>query len=627
MVNGNLGISFEGDISRPKYTRSMICNPDGTLDTYIIETLLKKGVRLQDLPLIVAYYARVSTDEENQLHSLQSQRKWYTDMINENENWTLYKGFYDEGISGTSVKKREHFLEMIEDAKQHKFDLIITKEISRFARNTVDSLQYTRMLLKIGVGVWFESDSLLTFEPDSELRLTIMSSMAQEESRKTSERVRRGNRASIKAGVVLGNDRIYGYDKSEGKLVVNEQEAEMVRLIYDLYANQFYGLRKVARIIYDKGYRNYDGNRISETTIKRMITNPKYKGFYCGGKTTKFRHLDSTVKKIPKEEWVMYKDQSGETVPAIVSEELWEKANRIMEKKVQIFEGQDKKVCFNGSYPYSGKIICEEHDKSYCRSIYRNKRKDGTYSEKEVWQCATYIKQGRSACDKPTIYTEELDEIIYKIVCALIQDKEALFKRIDDICIEAMNNPKNSKLKVSIEEDIVHLGERRNKLLDLLIAGRIKDEEFDERNKQLNEQIAEKQAKLCEIEAEDAVIREMASKAGDIKAAILEAMEFKEGFDRGVVDNLIDKIIVKKESSKKEVILDIYLKCLNTTLKYWYQKTKSSASGPKRDSGEDFNNSNTSIRGPKGPISTTNRSESPICNTSICSPLEVLWWS
>ena len=600
----DMKLGFDDIENKPKYTRAMICTSDGTLDLFIIESLIKRGVRIQDLPLVVAYYARVSTDEENQLHSLQSQRRWYADMVNQNENWTLYKGYYDEGISGTSVNKREQFLEMIEDARNHRFDLIVTKEISRFARNTIDSLQYTRQLLKMGVGVWFESDSLITFEPDSELRLTIMSSMAQEESRKTHERVKRGNRASINAGVVLGNDRIYGYNKSNGKLVVNEQEAEMIRLIFDLYANQFYGLRKIGRLLYEKGYRNYNGDRIADTTIKRIILNPKYKGYYCGGKTTKFRHLDTRIKKIPKEEWVMYRDESGETVPAIVSEELWEKANRIMEKKVQIYEEQDKKVCFTGSYPYSGKVICEEHENSYCRSIYRNKKKDGTVSEREVWQCATYIKQGRSACDKPTIYTDELNEIMCDIVYSLIQDKDALFKKIDAMIIEAAHNPQNDKLKDSLEDNIKHLFERRDKLLDLLLAGRIKDAEFDERNAQINEEISMKQAKVAEIVAENESTQDIALRAEVIKAAIYEAMRFKDGFDRGIVDTLVDKIVVKKESSKKEAILDIYLRCLDNVLKYRYSKGKNTTSNLKRVSGENFGD----------------------CNTSISSQLGDLWW-
>lgn len=613
-MNTNIDIDFSTENiqngARSKYTRAAITKADGSLDTFIIEALLKKGVRIQDLPLVVAYYARVSTDEEDQIHSLQSQVKWYDDMINNNENWTMYKGYFDEGITGTSVKKREQFLDMINDAQQHKFDLIVTKEISRFARNTIDSLEYTRKLLHMGIGVWFESDGVLTFEADSEFRLTIMSSVAQEESRKTHERVKRGNRMSIKNGVVLGNNRIYGYTKYQGKLTINEEEAVIVKEIFDLYANKFYGLRKIARILYDKGYRNFDGKRIAETTIKRIIQNPKYKGYYCGGKTTKYRHLDTTVKKIPKEEWVMYKDETGETVPAIVSEELWEKANAIMNKKVAVYDEQVKKPCFNGGYPYSGKIICEEHGTAYCRSVYRNKRKDGTVTEREVWQCATYIKQGAKACDKPVLYTDELDDIVYGIVEALIRDKDALFKKIDSICIEAAKNPGNVRLKESILADIQKLNSRRDKLLDLLLAGRITDEEFDERNKSINQQMEEKKIKIIEIEEQDKIAADMISKAEELKGAIAEAMQFRDGFNRGIVDSIIEQIVVKRESTKKNVYLDIYLRCQKSPIPYSFEKGKCY----------------TSIRSQCGPSLTTNRSEDEECYTSIRSPKGGWWW-
>lgn len=309
-------------------TREMITKGDGTLDITVVRNLLKRGTRLGELPLTVAFYDRVSTAFEAHMKCLDKRREYYENMINEIPNWNLYKGYVDEGRYGTSVKKSEHFLEMIEDAVNHKFDLIITRDISRFSCSVVATLEYTRKLLAYGVGVWFEDNNTLTFDPDSEFLLETMASIAQEVSRKSFMRMKFGVKEAIKSGKVLGNSNIYGYNKCEGKLVIDENEAEMIHLIYDLYANKYHSLCKIARILYDNGYRNHNGNRISETTIKRIITNPKYKGFYCGGKTTKFSHLGSAVMKIPKEEWVMYKDESGETVPAIVSEELWERANR-----------------------------------------------------------------------------------------------------------------------------------------------------------------------------------------------------------------------------------------------------------------------------------------------------------
>ena len=170
----------------------------------------------------VGAYCRVSTDKRDQANSLESQQRYFREYIEHREDWKLVEVYADEGISGTSTKKRKHFNRMIQDAKAHKLDLIITKEVSRFARNTVDSLQITRDLKAIGVGVIFMNDNINSLDPDAELRLTIMSSIAQEESRKTSERVKWGQTRQMEKGVVFGRDMV-GYDVKNGVLTINEE--------------------------------------------------------------------------------------------------------------------------------------------------------------------------------------------------------------------------------------------------------------------------------------------------------------------------------------------------------------------------------------------------------------------
>ena len=173
---------------------------------------LRKGKTIYDMNLSVGYYARVSTDKDDQLNSLENQQKYFEEMISENKNWNLYRGYIDEGISGTAVNKRESFLQMIEDATMGRIDLILTKEISRFSRNTVDSIKYTEYLLKQGVIVYFLSDNLNTIQEDAEFRLTIMSSLAQDEVRKLSERVKFGINRMIKDGKLIGGN-LTGYYK------------------------------------------------------------------------------------------------------------------------------------------------------------------------------------------------------------------------------------------------------------------------------------------------------------------------------------------------------------------------------------------------------------------------------
>ena len=194
----------------------------------------------------MVFYGRVSTEHEAQLAALENQIQWYDDQAKLHPNWIVTDKYIDEGITGTQAKKRPAFLRMIEDAKEGKFDLIVTREVCRFARNTVDTLVATRELKNIGVEVYFVEDNIWTMDGDGELRLTIMATLAQEESRKVSERVKAGQHISRNNGVIYGNGNILGYDLVEGKYVINEEQAETVRMIFDMYLNEGIGATKIA---------------------------------------------------------------------------------------------------------------------------------------------------------------------------------------------------------------------------------------------------------------------------------------------------------------------------------------------------------------------------------------------
>ena len=215
-----------------------------------IRSELGKGRSIFDLPLRVTFYARVSTDKDEQLNSLENQVHYYTELIQSKPCWTYIPGYVDEGISGTSTRKRESFLRMIQDAKEGRFDFIITKEISRFSRSTLDSIQYTQELLEHNVGVFFQNDNINTIDPDSEFRLTIMAGVAQDEVRKLSERLKFGFRQAVKNGHVLGNDTLWGYDKKDCALTINQREAPIIRRIFEMYGNQRMGVRKISQQLY-----------------------------------------------------------------------------------------------------------------------------------------------------------------------------------------------------------------------------------------------------------------------------------------------------------------------------------------------------------------------------------------
>ena len=226
-------------------------------------------------------------------------------------------------------------MRMIDDARLGKFDLIVTKEISRFSRNTFDSIKYTRELLSYGVFVLFVNDNINTALPDSELRLTIMASMAQDEIRRLSERVKFGMRRATLRGEILGNDMLYGYKKNKktGNLCIVHDEAMLVRRLFELYAIDGLSLSCICKIFNSEGLRTSQGSKWCVSTISRMIENPKYKGFYCAKKTEVIDYMTKKVKYLDKSDWIVYEDRKR--IPSIVSSNLWDRANkRLVKRKI-----------------------------------------------------------------------------------------------------------------------------------------------------------------------------------------------------------------------------------------------------------------------------------------------------
>ena len=323
-----------------------------------IRAEMRMGRSFYDLPLRVTFYARVSTDQDEQINSLENQVQYYTELIQSKPNWKFVPGYIDEGISGGSTKKRDNFNRMIRDAKAGMFDFIITKEISRFSRSTLDSIKYTQELLDYNVGVFFQNDNINTLDTDSELRLVIMAGVAQDEIRKLSERLKFGFRQAIQNGHVLGSDRLYGYDKKDCVLTVNEEEAEIIRIIFDLYGNQRLGTRTISKRLMELGYTSREGNAFNTLTIRHILENPKYKGWYCGNKSQSVDYRTKRNILLDESEWVTYPDPS---IPAIVPEELWNRANALYKRRREEMKPHSSGLSFHNRYPYSAKIYCEEH--------------------------------------------------------------------------------------------------------------------------------------------------------------------------------------------------------------------------------------------------------------------------
>ena len=521
------------------------------VDLYDIRKKLLDGKTLYDIELNVTWYSRVSTDKEEQLHSLQNQITYYTQFINKVPKWHYVEGYYDEGISGKSAEKREGFLKMINDGINGKFNLIITKELSRFARNTVESIKYTRELLKNNVGVLFETDAINTFLPDMDFKLTIMSGMAQDELRKISERVKFGFKRSIDKGVVLGNDLIWGYKKDKGKLVVVEEEAEIIRKIFDMYANKNLGFRAIGRKLAEEGILNNNFNNFSYSTLSKIITNYKYKGYYCGHKTEKVDYMLEKIKKIDKKDWVIYQD--FENVPPIVSESLWNKANYIYNIKSK--KNKMPNLVYTGRYSYSSKIICGVHNTFYQRTVYKYKN-----NEKELWECREYKNNGIKGCNTVHLYTYELNQIIKKLYDMIITNKKGIVQDIIDMYKKLYNENEYDKVILKYKNINSDIMKKKDLLLDLLLKEKLSESEFESRNNKFNNQYMEYDEKIKKLELEKSKLKNEFD-YDKLSLCISNEINFNDGFSNYILDNLIEKIIVNRVDDK--IILDIYLKIIS----------------------------------------------------------------
>ena len=401
--------------------------------TKVRESLLL-GKTIHDLKLRVADYSRVSTDKNEQLNSLENQKNYFKELIKSNKNWIHVNSYIDEGICGTSALKRESFLKMIEDAKNNKIDLILTKEISRFSRNTIDSIKYTQKLLEYGVAVLFISDNINTIYPDSEFRLTIMASLAQDEVRKLSERVKFGIKRSIKDGKLSGS-RITGYYKKDGYLTINKDEEPIIKKIFTLYATGQYSFKEISKELATSGYYTKKGKLYSDMTLKTILTNPRYKGYYTANLSQVIDYKTHKKTKIPKNNQIIYKDEKG-VVPAIIDEKTWDKANEIYNKRKRHWNNinLNKEKYINNTI-YTSKLICKEHNKPYIRAS-SGKRKNNP-----TWQCNEYLRHGLKACQSPIIKEKELNTILKNIIKEeldinklnqeLIKEYKQLAKNID----------------------------------------------------------------------------------------------------------------------------------------------------------------------------------------------------
>lgn len=501
---------------------------------YVREKL--RNCSIYGIELNVAYYARVSTEKVEQQASIKHQEEHFEELIHSNNRWKFAGSYIDDGISGMHADKREEFQRMLRDAKLGKIDMIITKEISRFARNTLDSIQYTRELLSYGVCVWFQNDGINTIDDDSEFRLTIMAGVAQDEIRKLSSRVKFGHAQSIKNGVVLGH-RMYGYSNNQGKLELIPEEAEMVRMIFQDYASGI-STPRIEKKLWDMGYRSFKGGKISRDVIKNIIRNPKYKGYYCGGKV---KVVDMFTKKqefLPQSEWIMFKDD-GSRVPQIIDETTWEKANAYLRERGEAIKS--RRTSFKNENIFTGKLFCANDGAPYWMKQHYIRGKEDVR-----WVCSYKIKNGAASCNSFGLAESELKEVIADLINKSSENIDNILKEYFEILQSTIKSIPDNKSEISrLEKQIDTLKQKREKILEYNLDGKISDDEFVSRNKEYMKQIKQTENRIRELqnvkvkEPEDAQLK-----------AIKEQLEKFKGvtpqdINRQIVNELFEKITVE----------------------------------------------------------------------------------
>lgn len=520
----------------------------------------------------VVFYGRVSTEHEAQLAALENQMQWYEDQAKYHPNWTVLKSYIDRGITGTQAKKRPAFMEMLNDAKYHKFDLIVTREVCRFARNTVDTLVITRQLKEIGIEVYFVEDNIWTMDNDGELRLTIMATLAQEESRKTSERVRAGQKISRDNGVLYGNGNILGYDRLGDTYVINEDQAETVRIIYDLYLKGN-GFNKIVNELVRLKRKDSSGMvRWDATKVSRILHNATYKGYQGYYKSHKNNHLDQKTIVNRDEDTYLY--VKGRFTP-IISEEVWDKCKALRESKLTLRKTQEGKLERTGTRTsediWAKRLICR------CGHRMRKDRwhinKTGLTYDYKCYNVLnngskqTRIDAGLDAdkyCDMGTIADWKFDLMLRELLKALNLNNDDLIKK-------AYNQFENSYTKETKEARELRDAEAKlrkiriklENLTEMRVNGEIDKQEYSSLKAKINGEmlIAEK-----EIDDIKCVVLEEERKTTPLvsidvfRSMAVEDLDFTKPIRHSALVNTMIKKIVPNTSLDFKWYLNLYPK-------------------------------------------------------------------
>ena len=454
----------------------------------------------------IAAYCRVSTEKEAQIDSLEKQIEFFNEFTKKN-GYELYKLYADEGISGKQIKHRKQFQQMMIDAKAKKFDKVVVKDVSRFARNTVDLLQSVRELKSYGVQVDFLNNGEV-MEGGSEFILTILGAMAQQESANMSKRVKFGKDITAKKGRVP--NLVFGYDKIPDErytLKINEEEAKIVKEIFESYVYKGIGTTKIAWNLNDRGIRTKrTKSKWVQTSIVRMLKNPIYTGRVTNKKSEVTDFITGTRKELPEEEWIVVERPEMR----IISDELFNRAQELLEQRSNEFKLNNKRE--KTEYVFSTLIYCKHCGYSF-RRIKRKYTADGP--EYIRWVCSGRNSMGVNHCPNTTVIDEEeLLNAIKIYLQSIIKNKKDFMKAVEKEFEKITKlRENNERSEESLLKEIEKVTVKKQKYMEMFQNEIINIQELKKYTNPLNEDIArlERELKLItsEIKEKDVLEKEL----------------------------------------------------------------------------------------------------------------------
>ena len=497
--------------------------------------------------LNVAAYCRVSTDSDDQLQSYEAQVAYYTDRICKNPKWHFVGIYADEGITGTVVSKRERFKQMIRDCEKGKIDLILTKSVSRFARNTVDSLNYVRKLKAMGIGVFFEEQNIDTLTTDSEMFIGLYSVMAQSESENISANVRWGIQQRMKNGTYAFRFNTYGYRKGrDGEPEIVPEEAQVVKMIFNRYLDGD-SITQILKYISDCKIPNRNGKtEWSKSVVQNMLSNEKYVGDVLMQKTYR---SDCITKKVKKNNGELAKYLVSNNHPAIIERDVFNLVQQEKARRAAKSKKSDRTITelgkYSGKYVLSEILVCGE-----CGSPYR-RRTINSHGEKKIyWRCLNRIEHGKQYCKKSVGIEEcKLHEAICRALSCVLPNKEEILKTVKATLEYAVSGDNDTLNRYNIELNIKQLQSEADMLMERAANTEGDTERYFTEIEKLYDKIKILRQQLEMLQAN---VNVQNSTVVEVKriAEILEKEDFSfTEFDDGVIRRIVECIRVMGDKS------------------------------------------------------------------------------